>query len=105
MSTIVKAFAGRFFPCSRGWPHSRFSLFQPEEVSVTAPRDLWRTVVEIRGLLLVDGLAASVGPGERARGTPGVEVTAGEMPGMVCAGRQNADMPGMVRVGGQNLGE
>ena len=67
------------------------TLFQAQVAYIAALRDLWRTVVEIRGLFLVDGLAAPAGPGERATGTPGVEVTAAGMPGMGRAGGQSRE--------------
>jgi len=60
---------------------SQRTLFQAQAAYVAALMDLWRAVVEVRGLLLVDGLAAPAALGERATGTPGVEVTSGEMPG------------------------
>ena len=40
------------------------TLFQAQVAYVAALIDLWRAVVEIRGLLLVDGLAAPAAPGE-----------------------------------------
>ncbi len=68
---------------------SQRTLFQAQVAYVAALMDLWRAVVEVRGLLLLDGLAAPAALGERATGTPGVEVTSGEMPGTRRAGGQS----------------
>ena len=59
------------------------TLFQARVAYVATRVNLWRTVVEIHGLLLVDGLAAPAAPGEMAMGRPGVEVRSAAMPGMV----------------------
>ena len=67
------------------------TLFQAQVAYIAALRDLWRTVVEIRGLLLVDGLAAPAGAGERATGTPGVEVPSAEGPSMGRVARQSRE--------------
>jgi cobalt-zinc-cadmium efflux system outer membrane protein len=63
------------------------TLFQAQVAYAAALTNLWRTVVEIRGLLLVDGLAAPAAQGETT-GTPGVRVTAAEMASLRRAGRQ-----------------
>ena len=60
------------------------TLFQAQVAYIAALRDLWRTVVEIRGLLLVDGLAAPAG-------TPGVEVPSVEGPSMGRVARQSSE--------------
>jgi cobalt-zinc-cadmium efflux system outer membrane protein len=57
------------------------TLFQAQVAYVTALVDLWRTAVEIRGLLLLDGLAAPGAPGMGEKGAPGVEGVSAEMPG------------------------
>lgn len=68
------------------------TLFQAQTAYVASLMDLWRTMVEIRGLLLVDGLAAPAAPGEGARGVPGVEVRSTAMPGRARAGgRQDSE--------------
>lgn len=67
------------------------TLFQAQVAYMAALIDLWRTVVEIRGLLLVDGLATPAGPGERATETPGVVVRSAELPGMIRVGRQGGE--------------
>ncbi len=43
------------------------TLFQAQVAYIAALMDLWRTAVEIRGLLLVDGLAAPAAPGDGER--------------------------------------
>jgi len=70
---------------------SQRTLFQAQVAYVAALTDLWRTAVEIRGLLLVDGLAAPAALGERATGTPRVEVKAAEMLGIRRAGEQSRE--------------
>ncbi len=70
---------------------SQRTLFQAQVAYSTALMDLWRTAVEIRGLLLVDGLAAPAAPGEQATETPGVAVRSAAMPGMRRAGRQSGE--------------
>lgn len=63
------------------------TLFQAQVAYIAALTTLWRTAVEIRGLLLVDGLAAPTASGEMATGTSGVGGTAAEMTGLGRAGR------------------
>ncbi len=66
------------------------TLFQAQVAYAAALTTLWRAVVEVRGLLLVDGLAAPAAPGETT-GTPGVGVTAAEMASLRRAGRQGGE--------------
>lgn len=63
------------------------TLFQAQVAYIAALTTLWRTAVEIRGLLLVDGLAAPTASGETATGTSGVGGTAAELTGLGRAGR------------------
>lgn len=62
------------------------TLFQLQVDYVAALEQLWRTVSEIRGLLLVDGLEGLPMARESARPIPGVETAPVEMPGGIRAG-------------------
>jgi cobalt-zinc-cadmium efflux system outer membrane protein len=61
------------------------TLFQAQAAYVTALAGLWRSVAEIRGLLLLDGLAAPGEPSERPSDAPGVEVESAALPSAVRA--------------------
>lgn len=67
------------------------TLFQAQVAYAAAFTNLWRTVVEIRGLLLMDGLAAPAVPSEMAMGAPGGERVPTAMSGMGRAGRQGGE--------------
>jgi len=67
------------------------TLFQAQVAYIAALTTLWRAAVEIRGLLLVDGLAAPTASGEMATGTSGVGGTAAEMTGLGRAGRSGGE--------------
>ena len=56
------------------------TYFQLQEDYVKTLMKIWQAAVEIKGFLLVDGLAAPVAPGEPATVSPGVEVRPAGMP-------------------------
>lgn len=63
------------------------TMFQTQVAYVAALTAVWRSAVEIRGLLLVDGLAALTPSGETATSPFGVGGTAAKMTGLGRAGR------------------
>jgi cobalt-zinc-cadmium efflux system outer membrane protein len=63
------------------------TLFQAQVAYIAALTTLWRAAVEIRGLLLVDGLAAPIAAGETVTSSFGAGGSVGAMTGLGRAGR------------------
>ena len=68
------------------------TLFQAQVAYVMALVDMWRTVIEVQGFFLTDGLAAPTAPSTGARAISGTEVTAaGMFEGRRASGRDRND--------------